>query len=219
LRSLPLRRLISTRQPLISQNFQGLGYVAFTAFLRSQGFAPPGTSRPYFMPGPPLGFPLEDLLHPKSWITLRLSCLLAVRTVGRSNSAYVSRSISRITYCAPICLYRTSVPTSSATRPCSLQMSVTIAPLFRLGKGPRPSLGFSSLGLALYPLVMPLAIILSCALSRARKLNSRLHFRVLPTDSMGLLSRANLPFRGLSPFGLSYLFGGQGFLGRPFEII
>jgi len=95
LRFLPLRRVTSTRQPLTPQKFQELGYVAFSAFQRSQGFAPPGTSRFCFIPGPPMGFPLGDLLHPKITVTLRLPCPPAVHFVGRLCSIHVSHSTTR----------------------------------------------------------------------------------------------------------------------------
>jgi hypothetical protein len=129
------------------------------------------------------------------------------------------RSITRISCCVPVSLCRADVPAGSAPRPYSLQTPVISASLFRLSRNPRPSLGFASLGLSLYPPLSFLAIILSCAWFRTRLLNPKSHFRALPADSLGMLSQACPPFRGLSPFELSHIFEGQGFLGRPSGII
>jgi hypothetical protein len=78
------------------------------------------------------------------------------------------RNISRISCCVPVSLCRADVPAGSAPRPYSLQTPVIPAPLFRLGRNPQPSLGFTSLGLSLYPPVSSLAISLSCASFRTR---------------------------------------------------
>lgn len=141
LRFLPLRRITSTRQPLTSQNFQALGYVALTAFQRSQGLPPPGTSRPCFMPGPPLGFPLGDLPHPKITAALQSPCPPAVHSLVGSAPLTCRTVPLGVTYRAPVNLYRAAVPVSSAPGPCPLRMPVIVASWFRLGNDPRPSLG------------------------------------------------------------------------------
>jgi hypothetical protein len=108
MRFLPLRRFPGIGQPHNSWREPPLQVkVPSQRFSRSQGFDPPGTCRPCFMPVPSLGFPFRGSFHPQSCLLSRAPYPLVV---GRSchfrvllpASVLAPRQLCRLKRAAPL---------------------------------------------------------------------------------------------------------------------
>ena len=198
---LPLRRFPSTGQPLTSQDYQSWVTVPSQRFSRSQGFHPPATCRPYFMPDPPLGF------HPSGPIPLaKPSTLsngsallgLAPLAVAASVASFLRKPRTISAFSNRPLRSNTSLDSPHFRALLLTSVRVFCRHIYRTeDRDPRVS---TSLGISPSPAAgFPRSLFLSWTWLSPCRTNRQLPFRVLPPGRSAGLFRVCHPFRGLPP--------------------